>query len=311
MAEHTPMTMSLNNGLSMPAVGFGTFNKLVVNDRVMIDAVKTAIDVGFRHLDAAWYYNNETDVGQAIKEKIQDKTVTREELFITSKLWSNFMAPGRVEEAVRLSLEDLGVAYLDLYLVHWPTPTEDSPDDRTFSAPVHDHKIDYLDTWKAMEKLVEKGLVRSIGISNFNLSQVERLLNMDGLKITPSNHQIEIHPLLNNKDLVQYCQSKGISVTAYCPLGGMSGNVGIVNNPTLAAVGKKYGRSAAQVALRWGLQRGYAVLTKSMKAERIKHNFQLSDFELSDEDMDVVYSVNSDTRMVVPAMFKGHRFCPF
>ncbi|XP_048237470.1 aldo-keto reductase family 1 member B1-like isoform X3 [Haliotis rufescens] len=270
MAEHTPMTMSLNNGLSMPAVGFGTFNKLVVNDRVMIDAVKTAIDVGFRHLDAAWYYNNETDVGQAIKEKIQDKTVTREELFITSKLWSNFMAPGRVEEAVRLSLEDLGVAYLDLYLVHWPTPTEDSPDDRTFSAPVHDHKIDYLDTWK-----------------------------------------IEIHPLLNNKDLVQYCQSKGISVTAYCPLGGMSGNVGIVNNPTLAAVGKKYGRSAAQVALRWGLQRGYAVLTKSMKAERIKHNFQLSDFELSDEDMDVVYSVNSDTRMVVPAMFKGHRFCPF
>ncbi|XP_046542343.1 putative aldo-keto reductase family 1 member C8 [Haliotis rubra] len=153
MEEHTPTTLSLNSGFAMPLVGFGTYNKLQVNDQVMIDAMKTAIDVGFRHLDAAWYYNNETDVGQAIKEKIEDKTVTREELFITSKLWSNFMAPERVEEAVRISLNDLGVSYLDLYLVHWPTPTEDCPDDRSFSSPVHDNKIDYLDTWKVGQRL--------------------------------------------------------------------------------------------------------------------------------------------------------------
>lgn len=221
-------------------------------------SVIAAIEAGYRHIDAALIYQNEPEVGAAIKQKIDDGTVKRCDLFITSKLWSNSHRPDCVLPAIKQTLSDLGTDYLDLYLIHWPMGFQPGgkliPTDKDGNALL-DNETDLGDTWKEMEKLVELGLAKSIGVSNFSKGQIENILKI--AKLPVSNNQIEMHPYFGQANLVEYCQGKGISVTAYSPFGcpdhpaSKPGDPKLLEEPKLVEIGGKYGKGANHVILRW------------------------------------------------------------
>ncbi|XP_046379066.2 1,5-anhydro-D-fructose reductase-like isoform X2 [Haliotis rufescens] len=310
--------VSFYNGGCMPSMGLGTWKS---EKGKVTEAVKVAIESGYRHIDCAWCYGNEAEVGLGIKAKVDDGTVTREDLFITTKLWCTHHEPGRVEAAVRDSLDKLDVSYVDLYLMHAPFAFKESneicPRDAAGNLLMSD--VDYVDTWKAMESLVDKGLVKYIGVSNFNLEQMERLLKTDGLKLKPVTNQIEVSPYLTNDKLVSFCKENGVTVTAYAPLGSadnpalqsMKDRPLIATEPTLQELGRKYGKTAAQVALRWGVQRNLSVIPKSVTPSRIKENIQILDFELTEEDMKVVSDLNRDFRACSFLFVPKHKYHPF
>ncbi|XP_067657250.1 aldo-keto reductase family 1 member B1-like [Haliotis asinina] len=307
MADKVPF-IRLNSGYDMPMLGLGTYNSFRPNE--VGDALKVAIPTGYRHIDTAWLYKTEPEIGAAIKELIKDGKVKREELFIVTKLWDNCHEPEKVEPACRASLEALGMDYVDMYLIHFPLSFADF--ERTVPTVA-----DYLDTWRAMEKLVDKGLVRSIGVSNFNKQQLERILNMDGLKYKPANNQVEITPYLAEEDLLQFSLKNGISTTAYGPFGAPGQNYiqedapKILEIPTIVEIGKKYGKSSAQVILRWGIQRGYAIVPKSTNPARLAENFDIFDFELSEEDMKTMLDLDRGQRVNPTILkFKDHPFYP-
>ena len=291
----------------MPALGLGTWNYRLPG---MYDAVKTAIDVGYRHIDTAWVYESEADVGKAVKEKISEGVVSREDLFITTKLANYFHEPDEVAVGMRESLDDLQLTYVDLYLMHWPVSCKKTargilPDD-----------TDYIDTWRAMEKLVDTGKARAIGISNFNIGQVQRLLQA-GLKYKPSNLQIEMNPYITNTELMHYCHQQGISVTSYSPLTkGVADYQGettfnIVEDDLVAKIAKRYSRTPAQVVLRWTLQRGCAVMVKSCSEARIRENFHISDFTLTHDEMTEIANLNINQRLVKRDNMKSFPWYPF
>ncbi|CAL8072353.1 unnamed protein product [Orchesella dallaii] len=214
MALEKIPNIELNNGTSIPAFGLGTWKSL---PNQVSQAVKDAIDLGYRHFDCAFVYENENEVGAAIKEKIEEGVVSREDLFIVSKLWNTFHRPDLVEPAIRKSLENFGLEYLDAYLIHFPMAAQEGDalhptnDDGILIAS----DVDYLDTYKEMEKLVDKGLTKSIGVSNFNKAQIERIL--ENCTIPPVINQVECHPYLSQEKLIEYCKSKNIAITAYSP----------------------------------------------------------------------------------------------
>lgn len=304
------MALTLNNGLKMPIVGLGVWR---MEGKAIRDLIINSIKIGYRHLDCAADYRNETEVGEALAEAFQTGLVKREELFITTKLWNS--DHGHVIEACKDSLKKLQLDYLDLYLVHFPVATKHTGVGTTDSALDEDGVLD-IDTtislettWHAMENLVSLGLVRSIGISNYDIFLTRDCLAYS--KIKPAVNQIETHPYFQRDSLVKFCQKHGICVTAHTPLGGAAantewfGSVSCLDDPVLKDLAKKYNRTVAQIALRWGIQRNTVVIPKTSKLERLKENFQVFDFELIKEDMDLIKTVDKKLRTNQPAKFWG------
>ncbi|KAF5302641.1 hypothetical protein FQR65_LT08482 [Abscondita terminalis] len=307
-------TVKLNSGNEMPIFGLGTWKS---KPGEVTKAVEDAIDIGYRSFDCAFVYQNEKEVGLALANKIAEGKVKREDLFITSKLWNTYHKPELVEGALKQSLNNLGLEYLDLYLIHWPVGFKEGaelfPIDAEGKTLFSD--VDYVDTWKAMEKVFKSGLTKSIGLSNFNKHQIERILEV--ATVPPSMNQVECHPYLNQKRLLEFCMSKGIFLTAYSPLGSpdrpwaQPGEPSLLDDPKLVALAAKYKKSTAQVLLRYQVQRGIVTIPKSVTKSRIEENFKVLDFELSSDDMDYIDTFDRNGRFCPMTNALGHPHHPF
>lgn len=264
MTDKNVPTVTLNDGNVMPQFGLGVW-KAEPGDAKK--AVAEAIKSGYRLIDTAAAYQNEEDVGAAIAES----DVPREELFITTKLWNTDHASGNVREALQASLEKLGLDYVDLYLIHWPIPMVDK----------------YVEAWKELEQLRDEGLVKSIGVSNFEPEHLKRLA--DETETVPAVNQIELHPGFNQEELRDYCAEHDILIEAWSPIGGSEGN--LLRDKAVVDIAEKYDKTAAQVVLRWHIQRGFIVIPKSVRPERIRKNFDIFDFELTADEMTTLDNV--------------------
>ena len=268
------MRIPLNSGAGkMPALGFGT---LIPDPVVTISATKDALEAGFRHFDCAERYGNEREVGQALQAGLAAGGIAREEIFVTTKLWNTNHRPERVEPAFQASLERLQLAYLDLYLSHTPFAFQpgDNYDPRDAEGNViYDRGVTLLDTWRAMETLVDHGKCRAIGLSDLTLETLKPLY--EAARIKPACVQVESHPYLPETELLDYCKERGIVLLAFAPLGhGMS--PGLMEDPVISGVAKRIGKTPAQVLLAWAVQRGTAVLTTPKSAARARENFDIS-----------------------------------
>uniref|UniRef100_G1SPR2 NADP-dependent oxidoreductase domain-containing protein n=1 Tax=Oryctolagus cuniculus TaxID=9986 RepID=G1SPR2_RABIT len=311
--------LELNDGHFIPILGFGTYAPKEVPKSMAREATKLAIEAGFRHIDSAYLYQNEKEIGLAIQSKIADGTVKREDIFYTSKLWCTFHLPEMVQPTLERCLKEVQLDYVDLYLIHFPTPLK--PGEETIPRDEHGNllydTVDICDTWEAMEKCKDAGLAKSIGVSNFNRRQLEMILNKPGLKYKPVCNQVECHPYLNQSKMLNFCKSNNIALVAYFALGAQrdtwmdqSAPV-LLEDPVLCALAKKYKRSPAQIALRYQLQRGVVVLAKSFNEKRIKENIQVFDFQLTSEDMKTIDGLNRNLRYNAGSCFDGHPNHPF
>jgi 2,5-diketo-D-gluconate reductase A len=270
--------VSLNDGHTMPQLGFGVWQ---VPDDQAQGAVETALEAGYRSIDTARIYDNETGVGRAVAAA----GIAREDLFVTTKLWNGDQGYDEALKAFDASLERLGLDYVDLYLIHWPLPAREL----------------YVDSWKALERIRSEGRARSIGVSNFTRSTLDRLIAE--ADVVPVLNQIELHPYFTQEDMRRVNAGHGVLTEAWSPLGQ---GKGLLEEPALASLGAKYGKSAAQVVLRWHLQLGNVVIPKSVTPSRIRENFDVFDFELSAEDVDAVGALDRGGRIGFdPETFNG------
>ncbi|PCN45229.1 aldo/keto reductase [Brevibacillus laterosporus] len=271
MAKNLQDTTALHNGIKMPWFGIGVFK--VEEGSELVAAVKSAIKHGYRSIDTAAIYGNETSVGQAIHEGIQEANISREDLFVTSKVWNADLGYEATLAAFETSLTKLGLEYLDLYLIHWPV------------------KGKYKEAWRALEKLYKDGRVKAIGVSNFQIHHLEDL--MGEAEIKPMINQVEFHPYLTQKKLITFCRAHDIQMEAWSPL--MQGQ--LLDNPVLQELADKHGKTVAQVILRWDLQHGVVTIPKSTKEHRIVENASVFDFELTQEEMDRIDALNQNHRV--------------
>lgn len=271
MTLHLQSTTKLANGVDMPWLGLGVFK--VEEGADLIAAVKAAIKHGYRSIDTAAIYGNESGVGQAIREALAENGIAREELFVTSKVWNQNQGYDETLAAFDASLSKLGLDVLDLYLIHWPVAGK------------------YKDTWRALEKLYKDGRVRAIGVSNFHVHHLQDLLSTAEIK--PMVDQVEFHPYLAQNELLTFTKEQGIQFEAWSPL--MQGE--LLNQPVLQEIAAKYNKSVAQTILRWDLQKGVVTIPKSIKEHRIIENASIFDFELSPEDMERIDALNQNRRV--------------
>ncbi|EIM80886.1 Aldo/keto reductase [Stereum hirsutum FP-91666 SS1] len=297
--------ITLSNEKKIPQIGLGTW---LSEPKEVEYAVEWAVKAGYRHLDCAMVYENQDEVGAALK-KVIPSIVKREDLFITSKLWNTSHRPENAEPELDDTLKQLGVDYLDLYLIHWPCAFPGPYTNGLF--PPHptipnqialDMEVSLVDTWKKMIELQKTGKVKTIGVSNFTIEYIKAITKATGVK--PVVNQVEAHPLLPQDDLVAFCKEEGIHLTAYSPLGNnLAGKTKLVDYPAVKEVADKLGATTAQVLVAWGAYRGYSVIPKSVKEERIKSNFK--QIVLSPEDYEKISAIGKDnhTRFNTPAAY--------
>jgi len=301
----------------MPLVGLGLWK---IEREKVAHVVRQALEIGYRHLDSAADYGNEVEVGQGIKQALADGVCKREELWVTSKLWNTFHGAEHVEEACDKTLKDLGVDYLDLYLIHFPISLQYVPIATRYppewifdpQAPQPEMKIAPIplaETWRAMEALVAKGKVKQIGVCNYNSALLHDL--MAYAKIKPALLQIESHPYLTQERLLREAAGYDIAVTTFSPLGSLSyialdmarEEESLLQQPAVVAAAKRVNRSAAQVLLRWGVQRGAAIIPKTSRVERLRENLALFDFSLNEQEMETIAALNCNRRFNDPGLF--------
>lgn len=297
-------TIKLNSGFEMPALGLGTWKS---EPNKVGEAVKYALlEAGYKHIDGAAIYRNEPEIGLAYEEVF--KTIKREDVFITSKLWNTNHARADVLTACKQTLLDLHLDYLDLYLMHWGIAFKHGDD----LEPMQDGKVvtqntPIQETWEAMESLVKDGLVKSIGVANFTRPMLDSLLSYAVIK--PAVNQVEMHPYLSQVELLKYCKQKGIVVTAYSPLGRQGVPTvtapRLFDEPIIIELSKKYGRPLSQIILNWALVRGTVAIPKSVTPERIKENIGAYDFTLTKDDMEKIDGLNQNLRIVDPSDWWG------
>lgn len=300
-------TIVLHNGVSVPTLGLGTWKS---EPGKVYEAVLEAIKVGYRHIDCAPVYENEKEVGAAIQQAIKQGLVKREELWVTSKLWNSFHAQQDVIKGVENSLHDLQLEYLDLYLMHWPVAQRAGS---TFPESVQDllslEEVPLQQTWEAMEALVDKGLVRHIGVSNFGIRNLSTIL--DQASIRPIVNQIETHPYLQQNELQAFCRQNEMTVTAYAPLGSADRpdfirkreEPVLLQDPLIRQLAQEKGCSAAQILLAYALQRQNIVIPKSTHAGRILENFQAQDLELNSGEISQINSLEKNFRYVEDSLW--------
>jgi len=329
MNQIKTVALTLHENVKMPMLGFGTLN--LGDQAAVTKAIKCAIESGYRHFDCAWVYGNEALIGRALEEAISESkgSLKREDLFIVSKVWNTHHSKAMVRKSFEESCANLRVKYLDLLLIHWPTGFKENTEMGSFPVDsqgnVLDSGVHYLETYRALEELYQEGKVRSIGVSNFSIKQLQDVL--DNCKVKPAINEMEINPYYQNDALVTFCHKNNVNVTAYAPFGvGMKitekADVPLlVENPTLIEIGKKFKKTPAQVCIRWLLQRNLAAIPKSSTPERIRENSQVFDFNLTDVDMKKIKSLNLDFKSDVYKAYvntefgefnmKDHPFYPF
>ena len=295
-------TLAFLNGDQMPILGLGTWKS---EPGQVYDAVREAIRLGYRHMDCATRYGNEAEIGGAIRDAIEAGQVSREDLWITSKLWGNSHGRDNVEGALKKTLQDLRLDYLDLYLIHWPIPLKPGT---VFPSSAADFeslaKVPIRSTWEGMEAAVSAGLTRHIGVSNFSAKKLRELL--PHCKIKPEVDQVELHPLLQQPELVAYCASQGIHLTAYAPLGSSDrpdfvkapDAPVLLDDPLIRSIAQSLGCTPAQVLLAWHVQRGISVVPKSVTPSRLRENLAAAEIELSPSDLERIAGLDRNYRLI-------------
>ncbi|CAJ0940045.1 unnamed protein product, partial [Mesorhabditis belari] len=294
--------IKLSSGFKMPQFGLGTW---LAKPGEVANAVEIALKVGYQHIDCAVSYENQHEIGPVFQKAFKDGVIKRENLFVCSKVWNTRHSFDKAKLCVSEILRDLQLDYLDLCLIHWPVGYDEETNEiwpKHSDGRMRYSNVHYSETWKALEDCVEKGLVKSIGLSNFNHKQIEEILGM--AKIKPAVLQVEMHPYFQQKKMRDFCGKHGIAITAYSPLANPTmpfrkdGDPTILTDSIFLRIAEKHGKSPAQVALRWAIQEGIIVIPKSISEKRIKENFSIFDYELDEKDMDEIRGVDRNWRIL-------------